>query len=151
MTTESLFDKLVAAVTHKLGPQTPLELRGEWPEDGSDNTPANTAEWRWQGHDVFVHAHDPLAHNEVAYDGFQLELLVVITSVDPHADFTDLVAALNEEVANFEVDISGDTPGSPILVAATYDSYSNFSPEALAADVDTFFTLAGYLAINVAG
>ena len=70
MTTDHHFDKLVAAVTHALGPQTPLELRGEWPEDGGDNTPANTAEWRWQGHDVFVHAHDPLAHDEVAYDGY---------------------------------------------------------------------------------
>ena len=92
MTTEHHFDKLVAAVTQALGPQTPLELRGEWPEDGGDNTPANTAEWRWQGHDVFVHAHDPLAHDEVAYDGLRLEVLVVITAVDPHTDFTDLAA-----------------------------------------------------------
>ena len=152
MTTENHFDKLVAAVTHKLGPQTPLELRGEWPGDDGDNTPANTAEWRWQGHDVFVHAHDPLAHDEVAYVGLRLEILVVITAVDPHTDFTDLAAALNEEIpTHFEVDISDDEPGSPILVAATYDGYSNFSPEALADDVDTFFTLAGYLAVNVAG
>ena len=41
MTTDQRFDKLVAAVTHKLGPQTPPELRGEWPEDGGDYSLAN--------------------------------------------------------------------------------------------------------------
>ena len=152
MTTENHFDKLVAAVTHALGPQTPLELRGEWPDDGGDNTPANTAQWRWQGHDVFVHAHDPLAHDEVAYDGLRLEILVVITSVDPQADFSELAAALNEEVpTHFEVDISDDEPGSPVMVAATYDGYSDFTPEALAIDVEMLLTLAKRLAAKVAG
>ena len=152
MTTENHFAKLVAAVTHALGPQTPLELRGEWPEDGGDNTPANTAEWRWQGHDVFVHVHDPLAHDEVAYIGLRLEILVVITAVDPHSDFTDLAAALNEEIpTHFEVDISDDEPGSPVMVAATYDGYSDFTPEALAIDVEMLLTLAKRLAAKVAG
>ncbi len=147
MTTENHFDKLVTAVTQALGPQTPLELRGEWPENGGDNTPANTAEWRWQGHDVFVHAHDPLAHDEVAYDGLRLEILVVITAVDPHTDFSDLAAALNEEIPmHFEVDISDDEPGSPIMVGATYDVDSDFTPESLAIDIDMLFSLAGQLA-----
>ena len=152
MTTDDRFRQLVVAVTHALGPQTPLELRGEWPEDGGDNTPANTAEWRWQGHDVFVHAHDPLAHDEVAYDGLRLEVLVVITAVDPHSDFTDLAAALNEEIpTHFEVDISDDEPGSPIMVCATYNGYSDFTPEALAIDVEMLLTLAKRLAAKVAG
>lgn len=152
MTTENHFDKLVAAVTHALGPQTPLELRGEWPDIGGDNTPANTAEWRWQGHDAFVHAHDPLAHDEVAYDGLRLEILVVITSVDSQANFSDLAAALNEEIPmHFEVDISDDEPGSPVMVAATYDGYSDFTPEALAIDVEMLLTLAKRLAAKVAG
>jgi hypothetical protein len=152
MTTDDRFSELVVAVTHALGPQTPLELRGEWPEDGGDNTPANTAEWRWQGHDVFVHAHDPLAHDEVAYDGLRLEVLVVITAVDPHSDFTDLAAALNEEIpTHFEVDISDDEPGSPVMVCATYNGYSDFTPEALAIDVEMLLTLAKRLAAKVAG
>ena len=152
MTTDDRFSELVVAVTHALGPQTPLKLRGEWPEDGGDNTPANTAEWRWQGHDVFVHAHDPLAHDEVAYVGLRLEILVVITAVDPHSDFTDLAAALNEEIpTHFEVDISDDEPGSPVMVAATYESESDFAPEALAFDVEMLLTLAKRLAAKVAG
>ena len=152
MTTGDRFSELVVAVTHALGPQTPLELRGGWPEDGGDNTPANTAEWRWQGRDVFVHAHDPLAHDDFAYDGLRLEILVVITSVDPQADFSDLAAALNEEVpTHFEVDISDDEPGSPVMVAATYESESDFTPESLAIDVEMLLTLAKRLAAKVAG
>lgn len=152
MTTENHFDKLVAAVTQALGPQTPLELRGEWPEDEDGDTATNTAEWRWQGHDVFVHAHDPLAHDEVAYDGLRLEILVVITSVDQQADFSDLAAALNEEIPmHFEVDVSDDEPGSPVMVCATYDGYSDFTPEALAIDVEMLLTLAKRLAAKVAG
>jgi hypothetical protein len=152
MTTDDRFRQLVVAVTHALGPQTPLELRGEWPEDGGDNTPANTAEWRWQGRDVFVHAHDPLAHDDFAYDGLRLEILVVITSVDSQADFSDLAAALNEEVpTHFEVDISDDEPGSPVMVAATYESESDFTPESLAIDIDMLFSLAGQLATKAAG
>jgi len=152
MTTDDRFSELVVAVTHALGPQTPLESRGEWPEDGGDNTPANTAEWRWQGHDVFVHAHDPLAHDDFAYDGLRLEILVVITSVDPQTDFSDLAAALNEEVpTHFEVDISADEPGSPVMVAATYENESDFTPEALDIDVEMLLTLAKRLAAKVAG
>lgn len=152
MTTDHHFDELVAAVTHKLGPQTPLELRGEWPDDDDGNTAANTAEWRWQGHDVFVHAHDPLAHDEVAYHGLGLEILVAITAVDPQRDFTDLAAALNEEIPiHFEVDISDDEPGSPILVCATYDGSSDFTPESLVIDVEMLFSLAGQLATKAAG
>ena len=152
MTTGDRFSELVVAVTHALGPQTPLELRGEWPEDGGDNTPANTAEWRWQGRDVFVHAHDPLAHDDFAYDGLRLEILVVITSVDPRSDFTDLAAALNEEIpTHFEVNISDDEPGSPVMVAATYESESDFTPESLAIDVEMLLTLAKRLAAKVAG
>jgi hypothetical protein len=152
MTTEDRFGELVAAVTHALGPQTPPETRGEWPDDDDGDTAANTAEWRWQGRDVFVHAHDPLAHDEVAYDGLRLEILVVITSVDPQADFSDLAAALNDEIpTHFEVDISDDEPGSPVMVAATYESHSDFTPEALAIDVEMLLTLAKRLAAKVAG
>jgi hypothetical protein len=77
---------------------------------------------------------------------------VVITSVDSQANFSDLAAALNEEIPmHFEVDISDDEPGSPVMVAATYDGYSDFTPEALAIDVEMLLTLAKRLAAKVAG
>jgi len=152
MTTDH-FSELVAVVTQELGPQTPLESRSEWPTgDDYPKTPENTAEWRWRGHDVFVHVHDPLAHDDFAYIGLRIEMLVVITAVDPQIDFTDLAAALNDEIpTHFEVDISDDEPGSPVMVAATYEEFSDFTPVALATDVEMLLTLARKLADKAAG
>jgi hypothetical protein len=129
------FEQLVRVTDDVLGPHLSEDARGEWPETESDDITANnTKEWVWHGNDVFARWFEK---------SDEMELLVVITAVDPFVDFTDTLDRVSETLPdNIEIELSASEAGSPVLIALTFDGYSDLADEELRTELVEFLALA---------
>jgi hypothetical protein len=72
-----------------------------------------------------------------------MELLVVITAVDPFVDFTDTLDHVSEALPdNIEIELSASAAGSPVLIALTFDGYTDLADEELRTELVEFLSLA---------
>lgn len=139
---KSLFDQLVRATDQHIGPHIPAHQRDEWPEaELYGVTFENTIEWSWNGNQAFARWFE---------EDDAMELLVVVTAVDPFVDFTDALGRVGETLpANMEVDVSEPEPGSPVMIALTFAGFIDISDDDLAAEVEEFFEVAALITAKV--
>jgi hypothetical protein len=137
------FGQLVHVTDDVLGPHMSEDARGEWPDNESnDITANNTKEWVWYGNDVFARLFET---------SDQMELLVVITAVDPFVDFTDTLDRVSEALPdNIEIELTTSEAGSPVLIALTFDGYTDLADEELRTELEEFLTLARTISDQVA-
>jgi hypothetical protein len=129
------FEQLVRVTDDVIGPHMSEDARGEWPDPESTGvTSYNTEEWVWHGNDVFARWFEK---------SDEMELLVVITAVDPFVDFTDTLDRVSETLPdNIEIELSASEAGSPVLIALTFDGYSDLADEELRTELVEFLALA---------
>jgi hypothetical protein len=79
-----------------------------------------------------------------------MELLAVITAVDPFVDFSDMLDRVGESMpTNMEVEVSEREAGSPVMIALTFAGFIDISDEELAAEVEEFFEVAALITAKV--
>ena len=139
---QQFFDQLVRATDGQIGPHIPAHQRDEWPEGELYGvTFDNTIEWAWDGNQAFARWFE---------EDDTMELLVVVTSVDPFIDFTEALNRVGETLpANMEVEVSEPEPGSPVMIALTVAGFIDISDEELAAEVEEFFEVAALITAKV--
>ncbi|MFM8015909.1 MAG: hypothetical protein ACKPCO_07525 [Actinomycetota bacterium] len=139
---QRFFDQLVRATDGQIGPHIPAHQRDEWPEaELYGVTFDNTIEWAWDGNQAFARWFE---------EDDTMELLVVVTSVDPFIDFTEALDRVGETLpANMEVEVSEPEPGSPVMIALTFAGFIDISDEDLAAEVEEFFEVAALITAKV--
>jgi len=139
---KQFFEQLVRATDGQIGPHIPAHQRDEWPEaELYGVTFDNTIEWAWDGNQAFARWFE---------EDDTMELLVVVTSVDPFIDFTEALDRVGETLpANMEVEVSEPEPGSPVMIALTFAGFIDISDEELAAEVEEFFEVAALITAKV--
>jgi len=139
---KQFFEQLVRATDGQIGPHIPAHQRDEWPEaELYGVTFDNTIEWAWDGNQAFARWFE---------EDDTMELLVVVTSVDPFIDFTEALDRVGETLpANMEVEVSEPEPGSPVMIALTFEGFIDISDEELAAEVEEFFEVAALITAKV--
>ncbi len=137
------FEQLVRVTDDVLGPHMSEDVRGEWPDSElSDITTNNTKEWVWYGNDVFARWFETSG---------QMELLVVITAVDPFVDFTDTLDCVSETLPDsIEIELTAREAGSPVLIALVFREFSDLTDAELQAELAEFLTLACKISDQVA-
>ena len=137
------FEQLVRVTDDVIGPHMSEDARGEWPDpESTDVTTNNTKEWVWYGNDVFARWFET---------SDQMELLVVITAVDPFVDFTDTLDRVSEALPdNIEIELTTSEAGSPLLIALTFDGYTDLADEELRNELVEFLSLARKISDQVA-
>ena len=142
MVMQQFFDQLVRVTDRQIGPHIPAHQRDEWPEaELYGVTFDNTIEWAWDGNQAFARWFE---------EDDTMELLVVVTSVDPFIDFTEALDRVGETLpANMEVEVSEPEPGSPVMIALTFAGFIDISDEELAAEVEEFFEVAALITAKV--
>jgi hypothetical protein len=142
MTTKPLFDQLVRVTDLLIGPRAPDQPHLEWPgADEAGITAENSIEWQWEGHNVFARWFDDLD---------EMELLIVLTSVDPSADVGTIEASLYDLMPeSIEID-SAETPHGPVLmVAYTCDEFTDLTDEEFVSELRELFDVARRLSLAV--
>ncbi|MFM7526663.1 MAG: hypothetical protein ACKO48_09175 [Actinomycetota bacterium] len=139
---KQFFEQLVRATDGQIGPHIPAHQRDEWPEaELYGVTFDNTIEWAWDGNQAFARWFE---------EDDTMELLVVVTSVDPFIDFTEALDRVGETLPeNMEVEVSEPEPGSPVMIALTFAGFIDISDEELAAEVEEFFEVAALITAKV--
>ena len=139
---KQFFEQLVRATDGQIGPHIPAHQRDEWPEaELYGVTLDNTIEWAWDGNQAFARWFE---------EDDTMELLVVVTSVDPFIDFTEALDRVGETLPeNMEVEVSEPEPGSPVMIALTFAGFIDISDEELAAEVEEFFEVAALITAKV--
>jgi len=139
---KQFFEQLVRATDGQIGPHIPAHQRDQWPEaELYGVTFDNTIEWAWDGNQAFARWFE---------EDDTMELLVVVTSVDPFIDFTEALDRVGETLpANMEVEVSEPEPGSPVMIALTFAGFIDISDEELAAEVEEFFEVAALITAKV--
>ena len=132
---KSLFEQLVRATDQQIGPHVPADQRDEWPEaELYGVTFENTIEWSWNGNQAFARWFE---------EDDTMELLVVVTAVDPFVDFTDALDRVGESLPpNMEVDVPEREAGSPVVLALTFGGFVDISDDDLAAEIEEFLDIA---------
>jgi len=110
---KQFFDQPVRVTDRQIGPYIPAHQRDEWPEaELYGVTFDNTIEWAWDGNQAFARWFE---------EDDTMELLVVVTSVDPFINFTEVLDRVGETLPeNMDVEVSEPEPGSPVIVALTF-------------------------------
>lgn len=141
---KSLFEQLVRATDQQIGPHVPADQRDEWPEaELYGVTFENTIEWAWNGNQAFARWFE---------EDDTMELLVVVTAVDPFVDFTDALDSVGESLpSNMEVDVPEREAGSPVVIALTFGGFVDLSDGDLAAEVEEFLDIAHLVTATVSG
>ncbi|MFM8969649.1 MAG: hypothetical protein ACKOI3_05370 [Actinomycetota bacterium] len=139
---KQFFEQLVRATDGQIGPHIPAHQRDEWPEaELYGVTFDNTIEWAWDGNQAFARWFE---------EDDTMELLVVVTQVDPFVDFTEALDRVGATLpANMEVEVSEPEPGSPVMIALTFAGFIDISDEELAAEVEEFFEVAALITAKV--
>ena len=139
---KQFFEQLVRATDGQIGPHIPAHQRDEWPKaELCGVTFDNTIEWAWDGNQAFARWFE---------EDDTMELLVVVTSVDPFIDFTEALDRVGETLpANMEVEVSEPEPGSPVMIALTFAGFIDISDDELAAEVEEFFEVAALITAKV--
>ena len=139
---KQFFEQLVRATDGQIGPHIPAHQRDQWPEaELYGVTFDNTIEWAWDGNQAFARWFE---------EDDTMELLVVVTSVDPFIDFTEALDRVGETLPeNMEVEVSEPEPGSPVMIALTFAGFIDISDEDLAAEVEEFFEVAALITAKV--
>ncbi|NBO33507.1 MAG: hypothetical protein EBV02_03945 [Actinobacteria bacterium] len=100
-----------------------------------DITIDNTAAFLWNDHEVFA---------KWFADTDAIEVLVVVMPADPAADHFDFVVDTEAAAPDgFEVEIIFELAEQPIIVALNYPQAPHANDEAINADLDTLFEIAG--------
>jgi len=138
----SFFEQLVRVTDHQIGPHVPAHQRDEWPEaDLYGVTFDNTIEWSWNGNQAFARWFE---------EDDTMELLVVVTAVDPFVDFTDVLDRVGESLPpNMEVDIPEREIGTPVVIALTFGGFFDISDDELAEEVAEFLDVASLITEKV--
>lgn len=133
------FDQLIRVTDRRLGPHTPFNQHGPWPNaDTSGVTTDNTVEWKTDGYQVFARLFE---------QDDEMELLAVITAVDPAVDFTDTIERLGDSLPhNIEIELSEPHAGSPVLIALTFPCYVEMTDDELATEVGELLDLIAVVA-----
>ena len=106
-----------------------------------DITIDNTAAFLWNDHEVFA---------KWFADTDAIEVLVVVMPADPAADHFDFVVDTEAAAPDgFEVEIINALDEQPIIVALNYPQAPYANDEAIDADLDTLFEIAGRVAQQV--
>lgn len=139
---KQFFDQLVRVTDRHLGPHVPAQQRDDWPEAELYGVNVdNTIEWDWDGNQVFARWFE---------QDDEMELLAVITAVDPFVDFSDMLDRVGESMpTNMEVEVSEREAGSPVMIALTFAGFIDISDEELAAEVEEFFEVAALITAKV--
>jgi len=136
------FRQVIRVTDSLVGPHIPDDQRGEWPDaEAAGVTFDNTAEWRWESHDIFARRFD---------EQDDVELLIVITAVSPFDSHSDLVDSLNAVVPDtIEIDITEDAPGAPVMAAMRFDIYDELSDDDITAEIATLLDVTRRIATTV--
>lgn len=138
MTRSAALDLLVRTVESHIGPPLPFDEEefAAALERNPHIFPSDDAEWDWEGNQLF--AHD--------YLNDTVELLAVITAVDPTTDFTELARRVGTALPdNFEIEVSEPELGSPVLLALVLRGGENLDAEYVEREVASFLQLASQL------
>lgn len=142
MTTKPIFDQLVRITDSLIGVHSPDQPHLEWP--GADEVGIsgdNSIEWQWDDHSVFARWFEE-------FD--EMELLIVLTSVDPSIDVGEIESSLYDLMPeSIEID-SADTPHGPVLmVAYAFDEFTDLTDEEFASELRELFDVARRLSLAV--
>lgn len=142
MTMKPRFEQLIRVTDSLIGPHIPEQPDREWPDaDELGITPANTVEWEWDDHNVYARWFE---------DDDRMELLVVVTNVDPGTDVGEIEASLSEEMPDsLEIDSAETEYGPALMLAYGCDAYSDLSDEALASELRELFDVVRMLTATV--
>ena len=138
MTRSAALDLLVRTVESHIGPPLPFDEEefAAALERNPHIFPSDDAEWDWEGNQLF--AHD--------YLNDTVELLAVITAVDPTTDFTELARRVGTALPdNFEIEVSEPELGSPVLLALVLRGGETLDAEYVEREVASFLQLASQL------
>lgn len=142
MTLHAFFQQLVRVTDSLIGPHTPDHLRQPWPNaDELGVTFDNTIEWPWHDHQVFARWFE---------EDDEMELLVAITTSDSETDFYDLEESLSDTLPdNLEIEVVDIDSGATIMVALTYDSFTDMTDDEVSSEVTGLLDIASVIARTI--
>ncbi len=138
-----LFDQLVRVTDALIGRHSPDQPHRQKPDaDEVGITADNCVEWQWDGNSVFARWFE---------DDDEMELLVVLTTIDPSTDVGAIESSLIDEMPDsIEID-SAETPYGPaLMVAYTCDIDTDLTDDEFASELRELFDIAGRLCAMLA-